>query len=64
MYGGCKAIVEKDGSLRYRADDELKKIYDSIGIEYEEKENGEITVSSDIKRTTKKDIEQDSDERE
>lgn len=43
------ALQEKDGSLTFAADEGLKKIYDEIGIEYEEKENGDITVRSDVK---------------
>lgn len=48
--GGNYALMEENGSLTFQADDELKKIYDSIGIKYEEKENGDITVASDVKK--------------
>lgn len=44
------AMKGEDGSLTFKADNDLKKIYDSIGIKYEEKEHGNITVTSNIKR--------------
>ncbi len=44
------ASMEENGSLTFSADDDLKKIYDSIGIKYEEREYGNINVTSDVKR--------------
>ncbi len=44
------ALMEENASLTFKADDDLKKIYDSIGIKYEEKEHGDINVASNVKR--------------
>ena len=44
------ALLGEDGSLTFNADDDVKKIYDTIGITYNEKENGDINVVSTEKR--------------
>ena len=44
------ALAEEDGSLTFEVDDDVKKIYDTIGITYNEKENGYINVVSTEKR--------------